>query len=162
MKPGFSKGFAIGTPIALALWALIAWGISSAFAQSGGTTTRPTWFNGATQSYISAASPLPVTTVTSGGSVTPSAPSGSLTLTLGGTAQNLFTAGEVVHGCTIQNPATATEKIKVNFFTTAVTTDGTTSIELTPGQSIGCGFGIATAVSWIAATTSHTINAIKF
>lgn len=92
---------------------------------------------------------------------TPSAPSGALTLTSGGTAQTLFNAGEITNGCTIQNPSTATEKMHVNLFTTAVNTDGGTSIELGIGASMACG-PLTTAVSWIAATTGHAINAIKW
>ena len=93
---------------------------------------------------------------------TPSAPSGALTLATGGTAQNLFSAAEVVHGCVITNPSTATETIWVNFYTTAVGAAGNTSTPLTAGQSVGCPGGLTTAVSWIGATTGHAINAYKF
>jgi hypothetical protein len=70
---------------------------------------------------------------------TPSAPSGSLTLTTGGTVQQLFSAGEVVHGCTIQNPPNATESISVNFFTTAISalSGGVTSERLVGGFGYG-------------------------
>lgn len=94
--------------------------------------------------------------------ITPTVPSQSLTLTTGGTAQNLFTAYEVARGCTITNPSTATETIWVNFFTTAVGAEGNTSIPLVPGQSIGCAGPMTTAVSWIAATTGHKINALRW
>lgn len=95
-------------------------------------------------------------------SFTGSAPSGALTLASGGTSQVLFTANEVIHGCSIQNPSTATESIWVNFYTTAVGTAGTTAIQVQPGTAIGCGSSFTTAISWIAATTSHAINAVKF
>lgn len=93
---------------------------------------------------------------------TPTAPSQSLTLAAGGTAQNLFAAGEVFRGCAITNPQTATEPIWVNFYTTAVAAANTTSIPLVAGQSIGCPGGLTTAVSWIAATTGHQINAYRW
>jgi hypothetical protein len=94
--------------------------------------------------------------------ITPTAPSGALTLVTGGTAQNLFGAHEVSRGCTITNPSTATETAWVNFYTTAVGAEGNTSIPLPPGVSIGCGGPIATAVSWVAATTGHKINASRW
>lgn len=91
------------------------------------------------------------------------APSGALTLATGGVSQQLFAANEVVHGCTIQNPSTATEAIWVNFTgAAAVGAAGTTSIQVPAGQTIPCGLGMASSVNWIAATTSHTINAVRF
>jgi hypothetical protein len=137
------------------LWVSPAWSqavqYQSALGQQGTTPVSPQ-------------SPMPVTAVGGGaGSITPVAPSGSLTLTSGGTSQTLFTAGEVAHGCTIQNPSTATEAIFVDFTgAAAVTTSGGTSIQVPIGSSIPCGAGITTAVKWIAATTSHAINAVKF
>jgi len=100
------------------------------------------------------------------GDATPGKPSGSLTLVTGGTAQVLFTAGEAVSGCTIQNPPNATEPISVNFgaeTAASAATGGTTSVSLAPGVSIGCGDRkITTAITWVAATTGHAINAWKF
>jgi len=68
------------------------------FAQSGGTTTRPTWFDGAVQYYVSTAHPLPVSTSVSASVsgfheesvLTP------ITATTGGVNSPSFTAGKVV------------------------------------------------------------------
>jgi hypothetical protein len=97
------------------------------------------------------------------GQYTPVAPSGALTLATGGTAQNLFAAGEVVHGCTIVNPSTATEAIWVDFTgAAAVAAAGHTSVQLAIGTPIPCGVGLSTSVSWIAATTGHAISASRW
>lgn len=95
--------------------------------------------------------------------LTPSAPSGALTLATGGSAQQLFSAGEVVHNCVIQNPPNATEAISVNFYTTATAaaSGGTTSVLVGVGSVVSCG-GLTTAVSWTATTTGHAINAWKY
>lgn len=94
---------------------------------------------------------------------TPTSPttSGARTLVTGGTAQTLFTAGEVVHDCLILNPATATERIWVNYIGTAVAAAGGDSFPLEIGQGVACGGGLTTGTSWIAATTGHTISAFK-
>lgn len=100
--------------------------------------------------------------------LTPSAPSGSMTLTTGGTAQNIFATNEIVHGCLISNPLSATdqgisvaENIYVSFITTAVSGGAVATTPLYPGQSLPCPGGLTTAISWIAATTGHKINAWK-
>lgn len=101
-------------------------------------------------------------------------PSGPVTanagkLAAGGAAQNLFTPNEVVHGCVITNPLTATdqnvttaETAWLSFVTTAQATPNSTSIPLYAGQSIGCPGGLTTGVSWIAATIGHLISAYKY
>jgi hypothetical protein len=102
---------------------------------------------------------------------TPAAPATSNAgkIATGGTAQNLFTAAEVVHGCVITNPGNATdqgistaEEIWVNFVTTATAAANSASIPVAIGQSIPCPGGLTTAVSWIAATSSHVISAYKY
>jgi hypothetical protein len=113
--------------------------------------------------------------VTVSSSYTPSAPTiaNAGKLAAGATAQNLFTAGEVAHGCVITNPASAVdegigtaEEIWVNFTGTATlspnTAPNTTSIPIAIGQSIPCPGGLTTAVSWIATTIGHFIAAYKF
>lgn len=97
------------------------------------------------------------------GTYTPTAPttSGATVLVAGGTAQTLFTTAEVVHDCLIINPATATERVWVNFFTTATQGTDASSMPLEIGQAIPCGGGLTTAVSWIAATINHRIFALK-
>jgi hypothetical protein len=151
--------------IAVGLWLAFC---ASAFAQSaivvlpGGCGTGA-FANASGYFTMDSTGHLCISGVTSGGSITPTAPSGSLTLTAGGTSQQLFAANEVVHGCTIQNPSTATEAIFVDFTgAAAVQTAGGTSIQVPAGASIPCGAGIAKSVNWIAATISHQINAVKF
>ena len=149
--------------IVLALWLLP----SIAATQ---TTVRPCVTTGSGPAGcppVSSSNPLPVTVENSGsGAITPKAASGSLTLATGGAAQTLFAAGEVVAGCVIGNPTTATEEgigaaeaISVSLITTAVAGGGVATTILEAGQWMGCGAGLTTAVSWIAATTGHKINA---
>lgn len=70
VQPNFWRGVRNAIIPSLILWALIIWSVGAALAQSGGSTTRPTWFNGTTQNYISTANPLPI--------------SGNITASLGG------------------------------------------------------------------------------
>jgi len=92
----------------------------------------------------------------------PVAPSGSLTLGAGGTAQ-LFQAAGSFLGCVVVNPTTATEQgistaevIWVNVVGTAVQSAGSTSIPVEAGSSLSIG-PTSKAISWIAATTGHLI-----
>lgn len=104
--------------------------------------------------------------------ITANAPStaGALTLVTGGAAQTLFAAKEVLHGCSITNPTTATEQgigaaeaISLSFTATAaVAGGGVATVILEAGQSVGCGMGMTNPVSWIAATTGHKINAVRW
>lgn len=95
----------------------------------------------------------------------------SLSLTTGGTAQTAIAANTTRKGCTVQNPATATdqgiataENAYVNFTGTAAA--ASTSFELVPGQTISCapfGTGVITAaVSVVAATTGHKLIINEF
>jgi hypothetical protein len=100
---------------------------------------------------------------------TVSAPSGALTLASGATAQTLFNANEVINGCAIINPLTATEQgigaaesITISFITTAVAGGGRPTSILEAGQAIACPQGLTQPVSWIATTTSHAINVVKW
>ena len=95
---------------------------------------------------------------------------GALTLVAGGTAQTLFTTNEVLHGCAIMNPSTATEQgigtaesITIDFTGKAAAAGaGTATTILEAGQSVGCASGNTTSISWIATTTGHKINASKW
>lgn len=100
-------------------------------------------------------------------SVTPAAPSGSLTLTTGGTAQALASTGSVLRMLIVNNPSTASlqgivtaESVFVNVVSTATNTAGGQSIEILPGEKWSFNLGILTAVSWNAPTTGHKINAV--
>lgn len=95
----------------------------------------------------------------------------SLAITSGGTAQTAIAANPTRKGCTIQNPATATdqniaaaETIYVNFGGTAAA--ASTSFGILPGQAISCsplGIGtITSAVSVIGATTAHKIVVVEY
>ena len=104
------------------------------------------------------------------GPLTPSAPNsgGAMMLSQAATAQVLFTAGEVAHGCLITNPLTAAdqgvagaEEIWVSVAATATQSAATPSIPIPPGASFSCGGGLTSAVSWIAATQGHKISAYK-
>lgn len=154
---------------------------SAAYAQSttsiqvtnGGGTTGPVTYC-VVGTVTTGSCPMPVTTTGGGVTLTPiylTPTNDSLSLTTGGTAQNAIASNATRKGCTIQNPATATdqgiataENIYVNFGGTAAA--ASTSFELTPGQSISCsplGIGtITSAVSVVAATTGHKIIAVEF
>ena len=104
--------------------------------------------------------------------ITANAPttSGAMTLVAGGTAQTLFAAMEVLHGCVIINPTTATEEgigateaISVSFTAVAaVGGGGVATTILEPGQAVSCGQGMTNAITWIATTTGHKINAWRW
>lgn len=105
-------------------------------------------------------------------SISPASPTtaGALTLVAGATAQPLFGASEVLHGCSITNPPTAAEQgigaaesITIDFTGHAAVAGGglgTTILEA--GQSVGCGAGITNSISWIATTIGHKINAVRW
>jgi hypothetical protein len=104
------------------------------------------------------------------GLLTPSAPNtgGAMTLAQAATAQVLFGAGEVAHGCLITNPLSAAdqgiaaaEEIWVSVAATAAQSAATTSIPIPPGSSFSCGGGLTSAVSWIATSQGHKISAYK-
>lgn len=104
------------------------------------------------------------------GLLTPSAPNtgGAMSLAQAATAQVLFTAGEVAHGCLITNPLSAAdqgiataEEIWVSVAATATQSAATSSIPIPPGSSFSCGGGLTSAVSWIAASQGHKISAYK-
>jgi len=102
--------------------------------------------------------------------VEPIAFSGTYAILIGGTAQILFSSGEVDNGAIIFNPQTAAQQ---NIATAesiwyditgaiAVMHAGGTSVELFPGQTLPVPRGIVTALSWIAATTGHRISGYKW
>ncbi len=102
--------------------------------------------------------------------VTPSAPSGSLTLTTGATSQSLWAANTVQHGAIILNPLSTTqegigsvESVWVNITSaTATATAGGQNYELVPGATLIVPYGDSSAASWIATTISHKITVIVY
>ncbi len=102
---------------------------------------------------------------------TPTAPQNpaNLTLKAGGTAQFAFLAGEIQHGCAINNPPlaadqniAAAEEIWVDFTgAPAVAQSGSTSNKVLAGSGIGCPASTA-AVSWIATTVNHRISGFRW
>lgn len=117
-----------------------------------------------TQTTISGPS-VTVTTVTAG-SATPvsvQAASGSTTITSGGTAQQLFAAGEIVNGARLANPTDATENLWFDDTgAAAVTTDGGTAMFIAPGGFYQWDDPPSGAVSVNAATTGHKFQAAKW
>lgn len=112
---------------------------------------------------VSAEYPFPVSVIAASAArpttITYAAPSGSTTITLGGTAQVLTAAGEIVNTLLVVNPTGATEVLYVDPVTTASPT-GATSIPIPAGGSQA--FGAATgAVSVYAATTGHKFVALR-
>lgn len=101
--------------------------------------------------------------------VSPSASSGATTITAGGTAQSLFSAGSVTHGCYIVNPQSSTEQgipaaeiLYVDFTGASASSGSGTSLPVYPGVSFPCPTALATSVSVVAATTNHAFKAIKW
>lgn len=106
---------------------------------------------------------------TLGSATTPAAFSGTYAIATGGSAQNLAAAAEIVNGCIIKNPQSATEQgiaaaesLRVNFVTTATQTAGGTTIELEPGVAIPCPGKTTLAISINAATTGHKLEGYRF
>lgn len=100
--------------------------------------------------------------------VTPAAFSGLYAIASGGVAQQLAAAGEVKNNCVVLNPTSATqqsigsaESLFINFVTTATVAAGGTSIELLPGQAVGCPGGSLLAISVNAATTGHRFSGYR-
>jgi hypothetical protein len=126
-------------------------------------------------SQVSATNPLPVTggsagsfSVQSAVNVTPTDCSG--TITSGGAAQNAISAGATLHGFTIANIDTS-EVLWISFTTTAAAS-GAGSYPLAPATATTfaglssfttpLGAGYNTALSVIAATTSHKWSCTKW
>ena len=116
--------------------------------------------------FVCAAFPAMADTPTKPGRIFPGQPSGSRTLTLGGTAQNFMNAEPASSplSCLIVNPLTATEQgiagaesIYVNVIGSASATGGGASYVVAPGGSTITGPQTG-AVSWVAATTGHLIT----
>lgn len=163
------------TILALMLTATAAMAQSTTSVQvtnGGGGTSAVTYCIVGT--VTSGSCPMPVTSTGGGtapGPATVTPTNDSLSITLGGTAQNALTANATRKGCTIQNPATAAdqgigaaENLYVRFGGTAVSASD--SWELTPGQSMSCapssGQIVVTAVSVVAATTGHKIIVVEY
>jgi hypothetical protein len=89
---------------------------------------------------------------------TPKAFSGSLTITTGGTAQNIAAAAEVINGCTLVGNTTNTATIYVDFTGAAASATGPTSYAVAPGQAVACPGGLSTAVSIESPTTGQSLN----
>lgn len=119
------------------------------------------------QDVTAEASLATIATNTTPVALTPVAPTGSLTLTTGATAQVLTAAGTATHGGMILNPASATqqnvgtaESVWVCYTgATAVMQAGAQSFEIAPGGVLELPVGLATGISWIAATAGHRITA---
>jgi hypothetical protein len=102
--------------------------------------------------------------------LSPRAPSGATTISSGGTAQSLFAKGEVVGGCYIYNPLTATqqnistaESLFVNFTgSAAVAAANGQNQEIQPGVAFPCPGPLATSTSIIAATSSHRFTVYEW
>lgn len=99
------------------------------------------------------------------GSTTPAGPvrgsitNRSLTLAVGGTAQDIMAANATRNYIFLQNPLAATESLWFDVGADAVVA-GDNSIELVPGQSWEMvGFVPTQRISVVAATTNHKIKA---
>lgn len=79
----------------------------------------------------------------------------SLSITTGGTAQNIVATNSSRKSVIIQNPSSEKESIFVN--PTGTATANGDSLELTPGGSIT--FATTQAISVLAATTGHKVVA---
>lgn len=79
----------------------------------------------------------------------------SLSVTLGGTAQNIVASNTARRSLLVQNPSSEIESIFVN--PTGAATSAGDSIELAPGGSIT--LATTQAISVLAATTSHKVIA---
>lgn len=110
-----------------------------AFAQSGGTTTRPTWFNGTTQNYISTTNPLPVATTGSGTITTAPGPVTTTTTNSTVSVTNTFQAALAASGtrkaCLLQNTGTHVEYVYYGTIGSATTSN---AFQINPGQTISC------------------------
>jgi hypothetical protein len=97
---------------------------------------------------------------TGGGPVGYNPADASGTIATGGSFQQVFAANSSRVGCWIQNPATATEVLKVYFQQGTATLAKAT--DLSPGAGFNCQFGgavVTGAISVEAATTTHAFVA---
>ena len=97
------------------------------------------------------------------------APSGALTISVGGTAQQLFAAGEVQNGFYVENPLSATDQGIVTaeplvvLLTTGVSTyPGAGSIKLQPGDHVLIANPPSGAVRVLATTSAHAFSAFEY
>ena len=89
---------------------------------------------------------------------TAAAASGSTTISAGGTAQTLFAANSITHGCSVDNPPTNSDVLYLDFVTNAGPSVAT-SIPLLPGSHFECPFVPTGAVTVEMATTNDTFRA---
>ncbi len=158
--------------------AAIIWLLASAtaLAQSTATPTNPGYLTtsgcptGQTTCFKQYGTPVPTTNAATSTPLTPAniSPSSNLTLTAGGASQTLAAANACPNFIYINNATStageggiaATESIWVNIQGGAATaTGGGSSIEIAPGV-IQPFVAQTTAITWIAATTGHKINAV--
>jgi hypothetical protein len=102
---------------------------------------------------VTAANPLPVTTLATAASTDASG-----AVTAGGTYQTVFAANTARKGCLIQNPATATEVLSVKVGAMAA------PFTVPIGGSFSCAAGhvvVTDAITLTAATTSHAFAAVS-
>ena len=92
--------------------------------------------------------------------VTPAGPTNA-TIVTGGVAVVVFPASSIARWADIVNPPSATETLYVDITTTAVAGSGT-AIPISPGQGYRISGPINTAVSAVAATSSHTFVAVRY
>lgn len=91
------------------------------------------------------------------------------TITTGGVAQTVFTAGAVSRSCFVQNPQTASaqgiataESLWIDFTGAAASPSSGTSMEILPGVAWPCQPPSFGAVSIYGATTAHKFNVQKW
>jgi hypothetical protein len=92
-----------------------------------------------------------------------------VTIAVGGTAQTVWTAGQVSRGCFVQNPQSATaqniaaaESLWISFDGSAASPTSGTSMEILPGATWPCPLTPVGQVSVYGVTTGHRFNIIKW
>lgn len=152
------KRFLLGALVALSF-------ATSVDAQSGGSTVRPTWFDGATQYYISTAHPLPVSASVSAsisGFPTSQTTGTPISVTTGGVIGSLPTGNVVVATnvgttnaayCKLGASATTSDQyiapsggwfaftVGANTQLTCITSTGTTTVNMVGGSGLPTGTG---------------------
>jgi hypothetical protein len=106
---------------------------------------------------VTTTNPLP----THLGTVTPTVAT-TTSITTGGTAQPLFTAGSIINGYRVVNPTTASEYLYIDDTGANASPTGTGSIPIPPGYLYQSPFPVTTAVSIYGATTGHAFSAVRY
>ncbi|APH54836.1 putative exported protein [Granulibacter bethesdensis] len=106
---------------------------------------------------LSSASPLPV----AGVPVSATGSAAASSSIAAGSYQTVFAAGSITRGCSVQNPASNTVSLWVDFTGATGSSRVSTSVEVTPGASVRCDF-VPTGAVTVFSASPLSFNALRW